>query len=142
MTLLEAWKTLQRRRDEFCMNFPTPFYGAWLWEVMERDELPLPAGALPFVEAREAYTRCSWTGVVRGRIDPTKERAGAVMGMDAALSPLKRECAEQGLDYEEVLHQRAAEIRLMKELGLELSDWTGNVVAAEAARVTEALQPQ
>jgi hypothetical protein len=27
------------------------------------------------------------------------------MGMDAALSTLKRECAEQGLDYEEALHQ-------------------------------------
>ncbi|QCP54397.1 hypothetical protein FAZ95_36285 [Trinickia violacea] len=32
--------------------------------------------------------------------DPTKRRAGAVMGMDAALSTLKRECAEQGLDFD------------------------------------------
>jgi capsid protein len=45
------------------------------------------------------------------------------MGMDAALSTLKSECAEQGLDYEEVLHQRATEIRLMKELELTLPDW-------------------
>ena len=59
------------------------------------------------------------------------------MGMDAALSTLKRECAEQGLDYEEVLHQRATEIRLMKELGLTLPDWAGSVAVAEAGRMVE-----
>ncbi|WP_233869663.1 phage portal protein [Paraburkholderia adhaesiva] len=140
--LLEAWKTLQRRRDEFCLNFASPFYGAWLWEVMERGEVPLPAGAPPYIEARAAYSRCSWTGVARGWIDPTKERAGAVMGMDAALSTLKRECAEQGLDYEEVLHQRAAEIRLMEELGLDLPDWAGAAAAATLSAPPEAPTPQ
>lgn len=140
--LLEAWKTLQRRRDEFCLNFASPFYGAWLWEAMERGELPLPARAVPFIEARAAYSRCSWTGVARGWIDPTKERAGAVMGMDAALSTLKRECAEQGLDYEEVLHQRAAEIRLMRELDLDLPDWTGAVAAATLSSPPEAPPPR
>ena len=140
--LLEAWKTLARRRDEFCLNFASPFYGAWLWEVMERREVPLPNGALPYIEARAAYSRCSWTGVARGWIDPTKERAGAVMGMDAALSTLKRECAEQGLDYEEVLHQRAAEIRLMDELGLELPDWAAATQAAALASPPEIPQAQ
>ncbi|WP_268963371.1 phage portal protein [Paraburkholderia nemoris] len=138
---LEAWKTLQRRRDEFCLNFASPFYGAWLWEVMDRGELPLPSGAPPYIEARSAYARCSWMGVARGWIDPAKEKAGAVMGMDAALSTLKRECAEQGLDYEKVLHQRAMEIRLMKELGLELPDWAGSVGAAEAGKVEEPPRP-
>jgi hypothetical protein len=33
--------------------------------------------------------------------------------------------AEQGLDYEEVLHQRANDMRLMKELNLTLLDWAG-----------------
>ncbi|WP_233873906.1 phage portal protein [Paraburkholderia adhaesiva] len=28
--LLEAWKTLQRRRDKFWLNFASPFYGASL----------------------------------------------------------------------------------------------------------------
>ncbi|MEX3639903.1 hypothetical protein [Paraburkholderia sp. BR14320] len=133
---------MQRRRDEFRLNFATPFYTSWLWEAMDRGELPLPDGAPPFIEARSAYSRCSWMGVARGWIDPTKEKAGAVMGMDAALSTLKRECAEQGLDYEEVLHQRATEIRLMEELGLTLPDWAGDVAAAEAGRVAEAPQPQ
>lgn len=140
--LLEAWKTLQRRRDEFCLNFATPFYGAWLWEAFDKGELPLPNGAPPYIEMRSAYSRCTWMGVARGWIDPTKEKAGAVMGMDAALSTLKRECAEQGLDYEEVLHQRAVEIKLMKELGLPLPDWAGAVAVAELSRPDAAPQPQ
>lgn len=56
------------------------------------------------------------------------------MGMDDALSTLKREYAEQGLDYEKALHQRAMKIRLMKEPGLELPDRAGNVAAAEAEK--------
>lgn len=38
-----------------------------------------------------------------------------------------------GLDYEEVLHQRTMEIRLMNERGLDLPDRAGSVAAAEAA---------
>jgi capsid protein len=61
-------------------------------------------------------------GVTCDGIDPTKEKAAAVLSMDAALSSLKRECVEKGPDYKEVQHQRATEIRLMKELGLTLPD--------------------
>jgi len=57
------------------------------------------------------------------------------MGRDAALSTLKRECAEQGPDYEEALQQRANEIRSMKELGLDLLDFAVVVAAAEAAKL-------
>jgi lambda family phage portal protein len=132
--LLEAWKTLTRRRDEFSLNFATPMYGSWLWEAFELGELPLPNGAPPYIEMRSAYSRCTWMGVARGWIDPTKEKAGAVMGMDAALSTLKRECAEQGLDYEEVLHQRSMEIKLMKELDLPMPDWAVGLTAQEIQR--------
>lgn len=66
-------------------------------------------------------------GVARGWIDPTKERAGAVMGMDPELSTLMRACAKQGFDYEEMLRQRATKIRLLKELGLELPNWRGRL---------------
>lgn len=140
--LLEAWKTLQRRRDEFCLNFATPFYGAWRWEAFDLGELPLPAGAPAFAEMRSAYGRCSWMGVARGWIDPTKEKAGAVMGMDAALSTLKRECAEQGLDWEEVIHERAIEIKQIKALGLPLPDWAGVLTAQAVGSPPEAPQPQ
>jgi capsid protein len=38
--------------------------------------------------------------------------------MENGLSTLEEECASQGLDWEEVLEQRAREQAKMKELGL------------------------
>jgi capsid protein len=46
--------------------------------------------------------------------------------MDAGLSTLQRECAEQGLDYEEVVEQRAREVEMFKEKGLPPPNWYGN----------------
>ena len=43
--LLEAWKTLDRRRHDFASGFAGPIRSAWLEEAMLEDDLPLPAGA-------------------------------------------------------------------------------------------------
>lgn len=123
--LLESWKTLTRRNHEFKTGTATPAYACWLQEAMDRNELPLPNGAPDFAEARTAYSRCDWLGVARGWVDPVKEKQGAILGMDAGLSTLKRECAEQGLDYEEVIQQRAAEVKAFKEAGLPPPNWFG-----------------
>lgn len=125
--LLESWKTLSRRASEFKVNFASPVYSTWLDEVMENGELPLPSGAPDYLEAKTAYARCDWLGVARGWIDPVKEKQGAILGMDGGLSTLKRECAEQGLDWEEVVHQRKIEVDTFKKLGLELPEWAESV---------------
>lgn len=121
--LLEAWKTLQRRKNEFTIGFATPFYATWLHEVMDRNELPLPNGAPPFMAMRTAYSRCSWLGVGRGWIDPVKEKQGAQMGMEIGLSTLRSESIEQGLDWEESLDQRQIEVQAFKERGLDVPAW-------------------
>lgn len=123
--LLEAWKTLTRRRHEFAAGFAHPIFCAWLEEAFEVDALPLPPGAPPFYECRAAYARCEWIGPGKGWIDPVAEKQGAVLGMDAGLSTLEAECAEQGLDYEEVLDQRAREIEAFKRRGIPVPTWAG-----------------
>ncbi|TAL89277.1 MAG: phage portal protein [Candidimonas sp.] len=122
--LLESWKTLTRRSVEFKTGTATPMYGAFVSEVIDRGDVPLPSGAPSYIEARTHYARCDWLGVARGWVDPVKEKQGAVLGMDAALSTLKRECAEQGMDYEEVIQQRAVEVRQFKEAGLPPPNWS------------------
>ena len=61
--------------------------------------------------------------------------------MDGGLSTLRQECAEQGLDYEETVHQRAAEVRLFKELDLALPDWAGALNATQASKPDDDPQP-
>jgi lambda family phage portal protein len=121
--LMESWKTLMRRRHDFSVNFATPIYALWLREAMELGQLPLPQGAPEFVEAAASYARCKWLGPARGWIDPTKEPAGAVLRMEAGISTLEHEAAEQGMDWEEVAEQRAVEQRFYEEKGLPPPKW-------------------
>lgn len=69
-------------------------------------------------ENHYAYTRCKWIGPGRGWVDPVKEAQACQIRMDIGLSTLEAECAGQGLDWEEVLEQRAREKAKLTELGL------------------------
>lgn len=124
--MLSAWKTLQRRREEFAQGFATPLYGAWLEEAVALGRVPTPAGAPEFADWRSAYARCRWIGPGRGWVDPMKERQGEVLGLDAGFSTLQSVCAEiGGADYRDVLEQRAREVAEMNRLGLARPDWAG-----------------
>jgi lambda family phage portal protein len=127
--LLESWKTLVRRRLEFSAGTATPMYAVWLREAMENGELPLPRNAPDFIEAATAYAGCSWLGPARGWVDPVKEPQGSILKMDAALTSLKQEAAEQGSDWEELLDQRQMEIEAFRARGIPLPEWGGSEVA-------------
>ncbi|HLN23445.1 MAG TPA: phage portal protein [Patescibacteria group bacterium] len=136
--LLESWKTMTRRRDEFAMGFTTPIYAAWLHEAMTLGELPLPRNAPAFIEAATAYSRCGWLGPGRGWVDPVKEKQGAVLGMDAGLSTLKAECADNsGRDWEEILDQRKIEMDGFAARGLTPPSWAGMQDATTASTPEE-----
>jgi capsid protein len=70
----------------------------------------------------------------RGWISPTEEAGAAIMRMDGALSTLEDECAEQGLEFEEVLEQRRYEIGLFKEYGIPVPEWAGQFFTASQAK--------
>ncbi|WP_146748318.1 MULTISPECIES: phage portal protein, partial [unclassified Photorhabdus] len=53
--MLEAWKTLTRRRADFSIGFAQPILTAFIEEIHDIEDLPLPAGAPDFLEARAAY---------------------------------------------------------------------------------------
>lgn len=132
--LLEAWKTLHRRRHDFAEGFAAPIRAAWLEESHEVDDLPLPRNAPDFVSCRGAYSKCRWMGPGKGWISPTEEAGAAIMRMDGALSTLEDECAEQGLEFEEVLEQRRYEISLFKEYGIPVPEWAGQFFTASQAK--------
>lgn len=134
----ESWKTLLRRRDEFSVGIATPVFAAWLEEEMARGEAPMPNGAPDFRDERTAFSRCGWLGPGKGYVDQTKEKQGSILGMDAALSTLKREAAElAGEDWEENLDQRAIEVAAFRERGLPLPDWGAGYAANEASQPPE-----
>jgi lambda family phage portal protein len=112
--LIEAWRFFRGRRQWIATYFARPVFELWLEEAVHLGLVEAP----DFYENRAAYCRCRWIGPGRGWIDPTKEADAAKIRLDANLSTLEAECAEQGLDWEEVLEQRRAEKQRMDELGL------------------------
>lgn len=112
--LIEAWRFFRGRRQWISTYFAKPVFELWLEEAVHLGLVEAP----DFYANRAAYCRCRWIGPGRGWIDPTKEADAAKIRLDANLSTLEAECAEQGLDWEEVLEQRRAEKQRMDELGL------------------------
>ncbi len=136
--MLEAWKTLERRRDHFAEGFASPIRTCWLEECFAVDDLPLPAGAPEFMEFRQAYARCRWMGPGRGWIDPVAEVKGAVMSLDAGLTTLEDQLASQGMEIEETLDQQAHEVEMFKARGLALPLWAARAPVPEASKEPEA----
>lgn len=120
--LLEAWRTLIRRRKGFGRGWASPHYCALLEEMIEYGDVPLPAGAPDFCEARAEYARCDWIGPGRGWVDPTKEPEGSRLKIAAGLSTLEKEAADgDGQDWEEVMDQLQIEQQAAKDRGLTLT---------------------
>lgn len=112
--LLEAWRFFRGRRQWLANYWLRPAYTLWLEEAVNLGLVDAP----DFYENIAAYTRSKWIWPGRGWIDPVKEAEAAQVRLENNLSTLEDECAEQGLDWEEVLEQRAKEAERMKQLGL------------------------
>jgi len=112
--LLEAWRFFMVRRQWLANNWARPVYRLWLEEAVNAGMIDAP----DYYANVAYYARSKWIGQGKGWIDPTKEAEAAQIRMQAGISTLEIECAEQGLDYQEVMEQQALEMRLRDELGL------------------------
>lgn len=112
--LLEAWRFFRGRRKWIIANWCQPIFELWLEEEVMEGRIEAPG----FYENRAFYCRTKWIGDGRGWVDPLKEAQAADMRLKTGLTTLEDECAEQGQDWEEVLQQRAREIKRAKELGI------------------------
>ncbi len=124
--LLEAWRYFQSKRRWIKDQWLDPIYEIWMEEAINAGHVQAPE----YYENRFAYQANRWVFSGRGWVDPVKEASAAKIRMESGLSTLEQECAEQGLDWEEVMEQRAREKARMEEMGLNLADFT--VVDSEA----------
>lgn len=88
---------------------------AWLDEaVLIEDLWPDDVGPMP-----EWPHQWFWDG--GEHVDPAKEARAQAMRLASHTTTLAYEYARQGQDWEEALRQRAKEVALMRELGLEVA---------------------
>lgn len=112
--MLEAWRYFQYLRNKVAFMFCQPAYELVLEEMVDRGMVEAP----DFYALRQAYAASKWIGPGRGWVDPSKEIDAVEKRLRVGVSTLEMECAEQGLDWEEVLEQRALEAERCEELGL------------------------
>ena len=112
--MLEAWRYFNYLRQKVAFMFCQPCYELVLEEMVDRRMVDAP----DFYTLRRAYAASRWIGPGRGYVDVAKEADGITKRLKAGVTTLEAECAEQGLDWEEVLEQRALEHERCEELGL------------------------
>jgi lambda family phage portal protein len=112
--LLESWRYFTTRRSWLTTYWAQPLYDLWFEEAVNAGLIDAP----DFYNQRLFYTRAKWIGPGRGWIDPVKEAEAAQIRMATGLSTLEAECAEQGLDYNDVIDQRQIEKQRLQEAGL------------------------
>jgi lambda family phage portal protein len=135
-SLLEAWRFFMGRRQQVAGRFAAQVYAAWLEEAISLGDVEVPAGAPSYYQAKTAWCRAEWIGAPKGHVDELKEmQARKVQYHDLWTTTLEKLCAEQGLDWEEVLEQRARELRRMKDLQLDPS--TMNATSTRTTTPTE-----
>lgn len=135
--LMEAWRFFTGRRQWLATYWARPVYELWLEEAINKGLIEAPG----FYQNKALWTRCKWIGPGRGWIDPVKEAQASKLRMEIGLSTLEDECAAQGLDWEEVLEQRAREQVKLRELGLPLTEASPRA-ANEDERDDEILEPR
>lgn len=117
--MLEAYRTLNRRRVDFASGFCRPIAGNLVEEQYDNGDLPMPVAGVDFAEVRAELTACRFMGPGRGYVDPTKEIDAAKQRVAAGFSTMEAEISElAGEDWESVLAQRALEQREVERLGI------------------------
>lgn len=128
--LNEVWRSMKRVQAVFFEQVVQPIYLAFLEEAFDKGFVEVPAGAPEFWEMPEAWASARWIGPGRGYVDPVKEAEASAMRMEIMTSTLEAECAEQGLDYEEVLDQIALEEDELKARNLTRQSVVAAVMAS------------
>lgn len=113
-SMLEAWRSFNRRRDRLGTGFMDPIYGLFVEEMVNAGRIDAPG----FYDNRTAYLRCRWIGPGKGWVDPVREAQAAQIRIDTGLSTLEDECSEQGRDWRETLDQQQTEMIERRARGL------------------------
>ena len=114
-----------RRRATITEKLYRAVYSAWLEEMIETGQIVLPKSALPFYAARDVYLQSAWLGSGRIQADPLKAAQAVVLELEHGLTTLGDALAERGLDLEEVIEQRKAEMQMLLEAGLPVTAVAG-----------------
>lgn len=122
-----GWIEMQREIEDWQWNTFIPQFCDKVWQWF--NEAAIIAGSL------RSNVPVTWTTPRRMMLDPVKETNAKIIQIRAGLTTLTEALAEDGMDFDEVMEQLAAEQKRLDELKLTLdSDPRVQVKLAEDAK--------
>ena len=126
--LLEDQRTYGMWQQFLVEHFCEEIYTEFVISAVLSGQLNIP----DFWQNKKRYLKHAWIPPGWSWIDPLKEVKANESALNTGQDTLARLCAERGEDWRDVLKQRAAEIKLAKELEIDLAG--GGKNAAQQAQ--------
>jgi lambda family phage portal protein len=144
-------RTVQVERQQHIDQVDQPIYESFIGELILNKTLKMkmPNRYFRDFNFRKALSRCIWTGIGQGSIDPLKDVQAAMLRVQLGISTVQREAMlMNGTDWEDNAAQIAKEQKVFTDLGLTYLAFPGmeNIVrqkvgAGEATEGTQVTQP-
>lgn len=112
------WPVVMRRRDRIAAPIYQAVFESWLDEQIATGAVSLRGGYAAFLGNRAALEYATWQGPAKPSADDAKSAKAAETRLLSGVSTLEYECAEHGLDWRDVVRQRAVEAAALDEAGL------------------------
>lgn len=112
------WNVTLRRRARIAVPFMQAIYDAWLEEEVGEGRIDFPGGYQAFLRNRSAASAAEWQGPPKPTADDLKTAKAQGERLERGVTSLSYECAEYGLDWQDVMLQRADEKRFAEAQGL------------------------
>lgn len=118
METSSLWPLNLRRRERICAPIAQAGYESWLDEEIGEGRIPLRGGHAAFMAHRDAICWAEWQGPAKPTADDLKSAKAASERLQNGTTTLEYECAELGLDSNDVIAKRAEEAATLAEKGL------------------------
>lgn len=118
MATSSIWPVVMRRRERIAGPIAQALYESWLDEEIGEGRIPLRGGHAAFMAHRDAICWAEWQGPAKPTADDGKSAKAASERLQNGTTTLEYECAELGLDSNDVIAKRAEEMAILTERGL------------------------
>lgn len=129
------WPVVLRRRERIAAPINHTIYENWLDEEIGEGRIPFRGGYAAFAANRQAVCWAEWQGPAKPSADDYKSAKAATERLQNGTSTLAYECAELGLDVNDVMRVRREELSALGDLPNPFERVRGG--GADAAAVAE-----
>lgn len=118
METSSIWPVVIRRRERIAAPHYQVPYEHWLEEEIATGRIPFKGGFAAFAANRDRVCWAQWQGPAKPTADDLKSSKAASEKIANGTTSLERQCAEDGVDHDEIFEERLREHRRYVDAGM------------------------